>query len=216
MARSQAADRSAAHELPAPRRARGAAARSARERGRAGAGRAPADPKRRHRRAAPRAGRDPRSRGHRRRRPSHHRARPRSRRDPDERMTAYGYPRAVRKGWDDVDRTAEPHAHIDYLGAVSALDSVQGVKNKSLRLMAVRPGDSVLDVGCGAGDEVIALARMGGDSGRAVGLDMSETMVSEGRRRAADAGVDAEFHTGDAQALPFEDRSFDAARIERT
>jgi SAM-dependent methyltransferase len=119
-------------------------------------------------------------------------------------------------GWGEVDRTAEPRAYIDYLRNVSALDSVQGFKRKSLQLISIRAGDSVLDVGCGVGDEVIALARMVGEAGRAVGLDSSETMVSEGRRRAAEAAVDAEFRVGDAQALPFEDDSFDAARIERT
>ena len=129
-------------------------------------------------------------------------------------MTARDYPRRV--GWDEVDRTAEPKAFIDYLRTVSALDSVQRFKQSSLDLMAVRPGDTVLDVGCGAGDEVITLGRMVGETGRAVGLDMSETMVVEGRRRAAEAGVRAEFKVGDAQALPFEDRSFDAVRIERT
>ena len=129
-------------------------------------------------------------------------------------MTARDYPRRV--GWDEVDRTAEPKAFIDYLRTVSALDSVQRFKQSSLDLMAVRPGDTVLDVGCGAGDEVITLGRMVGETGRAVGLDMSETMVVEGRRRAAEAGVRAEFRVGDAQALPFEDRSFDAVRIERT
>lgn len=131
-------------------------------------------------------------------------------------MTAHGYPRGVRKSWDEVDRSADPQGFIDYLRTVSALDSVQVVKHKTIQLMGAHPGDSVLDVGCGAGDEVIALARVVGESGRAVGLDMSETMVSEGRRRAAQAGVRAEFKAGDAQALPFEDRSFHAARIERT
>lgn len=120
------------------------------------------------------------------------------------------------EGWGEVDRATKPESYIDYLRTVSALDAVQGFKRKSLELMAVRDGDRVLDVGCGVGDEVIALARMVGDSGRAVGLDMSETMVAEGRRRASAAGVRAEFKVGDAQSLPFEDRSFDAVRIERT
>jgi ubiquinone/menaquinone biosynthesis C-methylase UbiE len=120
------------------------------------------------------------------------------------------------EGWGEVDRSTRPESYIDYLRGVSALDSVQGFKRKSLELMGVGTGDSVLDVGCGAGDEVVALARMVGESGHAVGLDMSETMVAEGRRRAAEAGVRAEFKVGDAQALQFEDDSFDAARIERT
>jgi len=120
------------------------------------------------------------------------------------------------EGWGEVDHSTRPQSYIDYLRGVSALDSVQSFKRKSLELMEVHPGDTVLDVGCGVGDEVVALARVVGESGHAVGLDMSETMIAEGRLRAAAAGVRAEFKVGDAQALPFEDRSFDAVRIERT
>lgn len=120
------------------------------------------------------------------------------------------------EGWGEVDNSTKPQSYVDYLRTVSALDAVQRFKQSSLQLMDVDPGDSVLDVGCGRGDEVIELARMVGETGRAVGLDMSETMVVEGRGRAAQAGVRAEFKVGDAQALPFADRSFDAARIERT
>src|SRR5207249_12176329 len=99
------------------------------------------------------------------------------------------YPPGVRnEGWGEVDRSTKPQSYIDYLRGVSALDSVQEFKRKSLELMGVRPGDTVLDVGCGAGDEVGALARMARESVHDVGADMSEPRTPETRRRASAAG----------------------------
>jgi len=45
--------------------------------------------------------------------------------------------------------------------------------------MQVRPGDRVLDVGCGLGDDVRALAALVGPSGRAVGIDASEATIAK-------------------------------------
>ena len=74
----------------------------------------------------------------------------------------------------------------------SFLDSVEGLR--------------VLDVGTGTGRAAIALASRGA---RVTGIDASDEMLAVGRRRAAAAGVDVDFVTGDAHALAFEDGSFD-------
>jgi class 3 adenylate cyclase/ubiquinone/menaquinone biosynthesis C-methylase UbiE len=93
---------------------------------------------------------------------------------------------------------------------------VQRVRGRLLELLALRPGESVLDVGSGTGDDVFALREVVGPSGRAVGVDRSETMVAEARRRAADAGIGGvEFVHGDATALDLPDATFDAARSDR-
>ena len=54
-----------------------------------------------------------------------------------------------------------------------------------------------------------------GRQGRAIGVDVSEGMILEARRRAAAHDLAAEFEVGDAQALRFEDATFDACRTER-
>jgi len=69
------------------------------------------------------------------------------------------------------------------------------------------PGQRVLDVACGAGNCAIAAARRLGD---AVGLDYVPSLLERARERAAAERYDVEFVEGDAQALPFEDGSFDA------
>lgn len=65
----------------------------------------------------------------------------------------------------------------------------------------------ILDMGTGTGRAAIALARRGA---RVTGVDASKAMLSVARKRAADAELSIEFAEGDAQALAFPDRSFDA------
>ena len=66
--------------------------------------------------------------------------------------------------------------------------------------------DVVLDVGCGTGNATIPAAQTGA---RVTGLDLTPRLLEEGRRRAADAGVEIDFVEGDAEQLPFDDASFD-------
>ncbi len=70
------------------------------------------------------------------------------------------------------------------------------------------PGVSILDVGTGTGRAAIGLARHGAV---VTAVDASNEMLAVGRRRAAEAGVSVTFDCGDAHALTFPDRSFDAA-----
>ena len=72
-------------------------------------------------------------------------------------------------------------------------------------------GRSVLDVGCGAGATTLAMARRIGDSGRCVGLDISEPLVALATARAqAEGTANAEFVAADAQTHAFEPGRFDA------
>jgi demethylmenaquinone methyltransferase/2-methoxy-6-polyprenyl-1,4-benzoquinol methylase len=69
-----------------------------------------------------------------------------------------------------------------------------------------------LDVACGTGKVAADLQRRVGPAGRVVGVDISPGMIELARRRFGDR-PGLEFEVGDAQALPTEDRSFDAATI---
>jgi len=78
-------------------------------------------------------------------------------------------------------------------------------------LAEVSGGDAALDVGCGPGRLVQALAARTGPLGRAVGVDPAPEMIRYARLLAR-AGVRGavEFTAGEAQRLPFPDASFDA------
>jgi SAM-dependent methyltransferase len=72
--------------------------------------------------------------------------------------------------------------------------------------VGVRPGDRVLDVACGTGNAGIRAAQAGG---AVVGLDLTAELFEEGRRLARAAEVELDWIEGDAEALPFDDGSFD-------
>jgi SAM-dependent methyltransferase len=68
---------------------------------------------------------------------------------------------------------------------------------------AVRPGDRVLDIGCGAGQSTRDAARVAGP-GSALGVDVSEELLERARRRTAEEGQgNATYELGDAQIHPF-------------
>ena len=72
--------------------------------------------------------------------------------------------------------------------------------------VGIEPGMDVLDVACGTGNTTIPAARAGA---RVTGLDLSPKLLDVARDRAADEMVEIDWVEGDAQALPFEDASFD-------
>jgi ubiquinone/menaquinone biosynthesis C-methylase UbiE len=72
----------------------------------------------------------------------------------------------------------------------------------------LRSGDRVLDVAAGSGNASLAAARAGCD---VTGVDFVPTLLERARIRATAEGLPATFTEGDAQALPFEDGSFDAS-----
>jgi SAM-dependent methyltransferase len=70
----------------------------------------------------------------------------------------------------------------------------------------IRGGARVLDVACGTGVVALAAARTGA---RVTGLDLTPELLVRARENAAITGTEIAWHEGDAEALPFEDASFD-------
>ena len=71
-------------------------------------------------------------------------------------------------------------------------------------------GDVVLDLGSGAGIDVLLAAQFVGESGRAIGIDMTPEMIEKARKNAEEAGTkNVEFRLGEIESMPVEDESVD-------
>jgi SAM-dependent methyltransferase len=75
----------------------------------------------------------------------------------------------------------------------------------------VEPGETVLDLGCGAGTDLLIAAQMVGPAGRAIGIDMTESMLSRARESAVEMDLqNVELYQSLIESLPVEDASVDA------
>ena len=71
-------------------------------------------------------------------------------------------------------------------------------------------GDVVLDLGSGAGIDVLLAAQHVGESGRAIGIDMTPEMIEKAEKNAEEAGAkNVEFRLGEIESMPVEDGSVD-------
>ena len=81
------------------------------------------------------------------------------------------------------------------------------------RLLAparLRPGEAVLDVGCGTGTLAMLARQQVGAAGVVAGIDASPEMIARARSKASKARLDIRFETASADALPFPNAHFDA------
>jgi len=110
-----------------------------------------------------------------------------------------------------AERLGYPADLLDTVPLV-AVEAFAGVS--TLAVSAPIPANAhVLDLGCGAGLDSLILARRVGPTGRVVGVDFSEAMLTRARQAAGEAGVDVTFHQGDAERLPLDEASVDAALV---
>lgn len=106
---------------------------------------------------------------------------------------------ATRIGYDTADLAAVPEGANLGLGCGAPLAHA-----------ALRSGETVLDLGSGAGFDAFLAAREVGASGRVIGVDMTPEMLARARRNAQAAGYrNVEFHEGNIEALPVADGSVD-------
>jgi ubiquinone/menaquinone biosynthesis C-methylase UbiE len=114
----------------------------------------------------------------------------------------------------NIDSARDPAEYVRFMDDANAMEFFRTAKEHTYALLALEAGNHVLDVGCGTGDDVRALAQIVGPTGLAVGIDSSLTMIGAARLRA-DSHAGVEFRVGNAQRLDFADATFDACRTDR-
>lgn len=101
-------------------------------------------------------------------------------------------------GYSDEEMTAAPDANLGL-----------GCGNPTA-LAEISEGSTVLDLGSGAGFDCFLAAKKVGETGKVIGVDMTEQMIVKARENAAKYGYwNVEFRLGDIEGLPVEDESVD-------
>jgi arsenite methyltransferase len=91
----------------------------------------------------------------------------------------------------------------------ATVESFAGVANHWV-LGRIEPGSVVLDLGCGAGTDLLIAAQMTGPTGRVIGVDMTAGMLERAHASAGEMGLDnVELHESLIESLPLEDASVD-------
>lgn len=98
----------------------------------------------------------------------------------------------------------------DFTLGLLTLGREQAFREKLLRFVELRAGETVLDVGCGTGGLALAAKRQVGPAGTVFGIDASADMLARAERKTRRAGLEVVFKLASAQELPFADASVDA------
>jgi arsenite methyltransferase len=137
--------------------------------------------------------------------------------------------RLVRAEYDRVARESQGIFHFhrgpEYASSMLGYDSRElaaipgestasfaGVGNPH-RIGPIEPGETVLDIGCGAGMDLLLAARRTGPKGRVIGVDMTPAMIERAKGAALASGLwqNVEIRRGVAEELPVESASVDVA-----
>jgi ubiquinone/menaquinone biosynthesis C-methylase UbiE len=113
-----------------------------------------------------------------------------------------------------VDQAADFAVFARCLDLIDSIPFFAECKRESYGLLNAAPGRRILDVGCGLGSDAAALTALVAPGGTVVGVDGSRDMVEAARNRHARV-EGLSFEVADAAALPFDEASFDACRVDR-
>jgi ubiquinone/menaquinone biosynthesis C-methylase UbiE len=97
----------------------------------------------------------------------------------------------------------------DGFANIMTLGHIRRLRALTVDAALLKPGEKVLDVGCGTGGVTIPAKLRVGDKGSAAGIDPAPEMIAVAQKKAAHAKLDIDFRVGVIESLPYPDASFD-------
>ncbi|XVN42088.1 MAG: methyltransferase domain-containing protein [Candidatus Rickettsia vulgarisii] len=116
-------------------------------------------------------------------------------------------------GFGNLDNDKNADFLINSMSVMHSLEDVQSIKKRVISNMNLNTGDTVLEVGCGYGDDAEEIARVIGMEGEVVAVDLSEKMINEAKKRSKQSNVN--YTIMSAENLKFNDNSFSACHADR-
>lgn len=123
-------------------------------------------------------------------------------------------PNIPKSGFSDVDRSPDPFALVQAMDRRAKSRVNRDFKNRVTKVLDVRRGHTVLDVGCGVGLDMAHIGSIVGRVGRVIGIDSSQVMLNEGRKRYAKSDLRLSFIRADGHHVPLPDNFCDRIRAE--
>lgn len=120
-------------------------------------------------------------------------------------QTAHVHERAP----ETTGRTIRWASRYDLVTGLLLLGQEHALREMTVELAQIKPGDKVLDVGCGTGSLTIAANARAGADGKVHGIDAAPEMIDVARRKAAKARASVDFQVGLIEKIPFADNHFD-------
>ena len=99
--------------------------------------------------------------------------------------------------------------YYDMLGFFWFQGREKEIRRMTVEMAGIKPGDSVLEIGCGTGSLTLVAKAQAGRTGKVCGIDAAPEMVAVAQGKAVKAAVDIDFKQGFLQEIPFPDQSFD-------
>jgi ubiquinone/menaquinone biosynthesis C-methylase UbiE len=118
--------------------------------------------------------------------------------------------------FENVDGAETAQTFVQCLKLQHSLEFYRRYKEKTFDCLRLAPGASVLEVGCGTGEDAVALAERVGARGLVTAVDRSRAMIDQARAHPGGQALPICFQCADARTLPFPDDTFDGARVDRT
>jgi len=105
--------------------------------------------------------------------------------------------------------TLHKASQYDFHTRLMGLGANQANSRMIAQMANIKPGDKVLDVGCGSGNLTLTAKRYAGRSGSVYGIDASPEMIDVARKKAKEISTDVMFDVALIEKLPFGDSTFD-------
>jgi ubiquinone/menaquinone biosynthesis C-methylase UbiE len=120
-------------------------------------------------------------------------------------------------GFSEVDNSENPQSLVNCLNEQYAKGSVHRYnKQRTLQLVDLQAGQTILDAGCGIGLDAIQMAVLFGKTGHVFGVDHSHEMIATAKSNAAHLNLPLTFRYGNIYQLEFQDNIFDRCRVDHT
>ena len=106
-------------------------------------------------------------------------------------------------------RTIPWSSFYDSIVWLMSFGKFKAIRKASIELAQIKPGDKVLDVGCGTGDLTLEAKKLTGSAGEVYGTDASPNMIRQAQQKTTRSGVDVTFQVGLIEDIEFPENQFD-------